>query len=721
MKLQSYVLVALLMSSGSTQLYASEDLGLVSVESSTIDVKADTQTEVSNTDVIDAEMMQTVDPKNLVDVLKTVPGVTSVARAGEMMQIRFRGVGQQQYMGEKPGVVIIVDGVPVMPNAGGIRLNMADVKSIKVIKGSASYLYGDGALAGALVITTKKPRAKNESELYAEVGSYSYQEYRASTYWSNEYVGVNLNASRRFSEGYWRDAELWTTSFNGKLSYFIDDTSDITLGADITEKFDEGGSRSVVGGVTAAETNPRGESNTAYTKDSGVDLDKYFLTYSKDFGNNTLLVTAYHYQDQYNQTSNPQDVDDDPQTTNVYVSHSLTDLQQQGIKGEFTMDTDLFASLIGVEFGKRDYETASETLHDYTALNARTGKEENYYDGETSKTNSKEDVIAIYGEYKHNITADWSATLNARYNTQKKEYIKYTRDYNGSEWSNNTEEDSDTFQNTAYRFGMSYNVMPNMTLFGSVATGFENPDLDDLADDPSIKEQTSINYEIGARGVQNVFGNAMTYEASVYILDNKDIIGPLDGTYAFQSPQGNIGDSRSQGFELSLKSDQEEMLSFNLAYTYLDAFYTKHNPFLVNLGSRGADYYVDVVGNELPRVSKHTVDLFLNYHVTHELKLISEIYARNSYYVDEPNTVKFAGYGLLNLQARYNRILFDNPFEFFVKVDNVFDRRYYRAAFLHADKRGAADGGYDDLITGEDASITVDPGRVYYAGISYKF
>ncbi len=721
MKLQSFALIALLIGSSTAQVLATEDLGLVSIESSTIDVKADTQSEVSNTDMIDEEMMEIVDPKNLVDVLKTVAGVTSVARAGEMMQIRFRGVGQQQYMGEHPGVVIIVDGVPVMAKAGGIRLNMADVKSIRVVKGAASYLYGDGALAGALVITTKKPRSKNESELYAELGSYNYQEYRASTYWSNDYFGINLNASRRYSDGYWRDAELWTNSINGKLSYFIDDTSDVTLGIDITDKFDEGGSRSVVGGVTEAETNPRGEPNSAYTKDSGVDLDKYFVTYSKDFEIGSLLLTGYFYEDQYNETSNPQDLDDDPQTPNVYVKHSIQDLKQQGLKGEYTLDTDMFASLIGLEFGQRDYESSSETLHDYSAVNSRTGKEENYYDGETSRTNSKENVMAIYGEYKHNITSAWSATLNARYNVQKKEDITHSYDYNGSVWDNVTERNDRTFHNTAYRFGMSYNLMHNATLFGSVSTGFLNPDLDDLADDPDIKEQTTINYEIGMRGMQPLLGNALSYEASVYILDTKDIIGPLDGTYAFMSDKGNIGDSRSQGFELSLKSDPQQMLSFTLAYTYLDAFYTKHNPFLVNLGSRGADYYTDVEGNTLPRTSKHTVDLFLNYRVTNELELISEVYARSDYYVDEPNTVKFDGYGLLNLQARYNQTLFDNPFEFFVKVDNVFDNQYYRAAFLHADKRGAANGRSDDIINGEDASITVDPGRVFYAGVSYKF
>lgn len=722
MKLQqSSLLAVLLLGSISIEAAAAEDLGTVTIESSTINVKTGTKTEVSNIAVIDEKMIETVDPKNLVDVLKIVPGVTSVARAGEMMQIRFRGVGQQQYMGEQPGVVIIVDGVPVMPKAGGIRLNLADIKSIKVVKGSASYLYGDGALAGALIITTKKPKGINESMLSIELGSYGYREYSASTTQGTENFAINLNASKRTTDGYWRDAELWTQSVNGKLSYYIDDTSDVTLGVDVTDKYDAGGSRSVVGGVTEAETDPRGEPNSAYTKNSAIDLNKYFLSYSKDFDNKNLMVTAYSYQDLYDDTSNPQDLDNNETTPNVYVKHSNDDLKQQGVKTEFTVDSDYFASLIGLELGKRDYETKSETLHDYSAVNSKTGALENYYAGETSQTNSRENILGLYGELKYNITPQFTATANARYNVQAKEYVTDSYDYNGTTWSNNTDTQKRTFRNTAYRVGATYSPTPTATLFTSVSTGFQNPEVYDLVIMPSLKAQTSINFEVGARGDQPLLDNIFNYEVSVFQLDNRDIIGPVDGTYAFRTPKDNIGDSRSRGLELSLQSDQTRTLSFYLAYTYLDAKYTKHNPFLVDLGSRGADYYVDIVGKTLPRVSKHTVDLFLNYKVTNRLKLISEIYARSSYYADEVNTVKFDGYELLNLQARYNTKFFGNRLECFAKVDNVLDNQYYRAAFLHSDKRGAADGGTDDIINGEDASITVDPGRVYYAGVSYKF
>ncbi|PNV84412.1 MAG: hypothetical protein C0627_01005 [Sulfurimonas sp.] len=714
----SLVVAATIFSAASV---TASDLGTIQVESSTIDVKTGTKTEVSNVDIIDEEAIKTVGPKNLVDILKTVPGMTSVSRAGEMMQIRFRGVGQQQYMGENPGVAIIVDGVPVMAKAGGIRINIADIKSIKIIKGSASYLYGDGALSGALIITTKKPKGKNESIVSAEIGSYGYQEYTAGTTQSTENFAINLNASKRTSDGYWTDAELWTKSFNGKLSYYVDDTSDITLGVDITEKFDQGGSRSVVGGVTEAETNPKGEPNTEYTKDSGIDLNKYFLSYSKDFGNKNLMVTAYSYQDLYDDTSNPQDLDNDPTTQNVYVKHSNTDLKQKGIKSEFTIDADNIASLIGLEFGKRDYENKSETLSDYSDVNSRTGALENYYKCETSHTNSKEEVLALYGELKYNITSKFTTTVNARYNVQKKEYITDSYNYDGTTWSNSIESKEHTFKNSAYRLGGTYNLIPAATIFAGVSTGFQNPEVEDLVITPSMKEQTSVNYEIGTRGNQTVLDNNLNYEVSIFQLDNKDIIGPVDGTYAFRTPKDNIGDSRSRGLELSLKSDQAKVLSFNLAYTYLDVKYTKHNPFLVDLGSRGADYYVDIVGKILPRVSKHTVDLFVNYKATDKLKFIAEVYAKSSYYADESNLVKMDGYTLLNIQARYDTKLFGNSLECFVKVDNALDNQYYRAAFLHSDKRGAADGGTDDMISAEDASITVDPGRVFYAGIAYRF
>ena len=73
------------------------------------------------------------------------------------------------------------------------------------------------------------------------------------------------------------------------------------------------------------------------------------------------------------------------------------------------------------------------------------------------------------------------------------------------------------------------------------------------------------------------------------------------------------------------------------------------------------------------------------------------------------------GYGFLNLQARYATKLDGNELEWFAKVNNVFDKHYFRTAYVIKDRDG------DDILTQEDASLFVDPGRVYYAGVNYRF
>jgi len=692
-------------------LQASEDLGTLNVNSSTIDIKTNLSTESSSIAIIDEETIDIVGSKNITDILRTVPGMTNVARAGETVQFRFRGVGAQQYMGEKPGVAIVIDGVPVMSISGGVRLNLDDIKSVKVIKGSASYLYGDTALSGAVIITTKKMNTKSESSISTEFGSYGFQNYKASTTQNMENFSFNLNGSYRSTDGYWTDSEMWTKSVNGKFSYYLDDSSDLTFGADITDKYDQGGARSVVAGETAAKENPKGEADTGYNKDSGIDLDKYYLSYNKEFDNSSLQITTYKYNDLYELISNPQDTDNDTSTKNIYVNESHDDLTQKGIKLEYTTTGDTMASLFGIEVGQKEYENTDETLANYSEYNTYSRQDENYYEGETSLTNSQDDTKALYGELKYNITPKFTTTVNVRYDIQDKEYTTDSHDFNGTVWSDTIDSNSESFRNTAYKLGTNYTVSKSLNIFTNIATGYETPDVTDLAETPSLKNQTSITYEVGSRGQM---ANNFTYETSIYQIDNKDILGPEEGTYGFGSPMANIGDSRHRGLEVSLKSDPEKTFSYSLAYTYLNAKYTSHLPHTISFQDKTSHTY-DIVGNDIPRVSKHTVDLFLNYKATKKLKIITEIYAKSSYWADEMNMIKMDGYEVLNLQARYNTKISNNTLEFFVKVDNVFDKQFYRAAYLHRDKRG------DLGIDREDLSLTVDPGRVYYAGVKYIF
>jgi iron complex outermembrane receptor protein len=727
--ISSMVLFFLIIDGSTLGAAETADLGVIKVESSTIDIKKEGKTEVSSVSTIDEETIEVISPKHINELLQSIPGITASVRAGEVVQIHMRGVAQQEFMGGDKGVVIVIDGVPVQLVGGRVRINLAEIASIKVVKGSASYLYGASALGGAVIITTKKPKHKNEYSVNAETGSYGYRDFRASVNQSYDKFSFNVNVNYRYTDGYWEDSEQDNKSISGKFQYFIDDHSEITFAADITDKHDASG-RLNVRGVTAAKENPSGVGDAimAYSSNNMVDLDKYFINYARDFDNGSdLMVSGYYYNDLYDYLSSPYDSNGDA-AQDTYGRQNNKDLVHLGIKAEYRISMEKTALMVGVDVGQATYDDRRETIANYSTV--RRGRATNYYNGEYSQLSSKEDKYAVYAELKNSITSKLTTTLNARYDHQKFDYKVENNDYSiiGG-WSNTQTTKNDAFQNGSYRAGLAYAFNDRAILFSSISTGFRVPTISQKyagdfdakrTNNPNLGVQTAINYEIGLRGDIVVANNKLGYEVSLFQLDTKDIISKESGTYSGSANWGqyaNVGDARSRGLELSLKSDQEKTVSFNLAYTYLDAFYTRHDPFIANADSNGdgIDDVYNLVGYVLPRTSNHTASLFINYKPINRLTFIAEGYAKSSYYPDETNQVELGGYAFLNLQARYNMKIKENNLELFAKVDNVFDNQYFRAAYLHTDRDG------DNILTGEDVSIFVDPGRVYYVGMKYTF
>ncbi|MEN8726878.1 MAG: Plug domain-containing protein, partial [Sulfurovum sp.] len=102
MKHIKYSMIAVL--AIASTMNAAEDLGTITVESSTIDDKFDAKKmEVSNTVTLTGEEVDAFMAVNIVKVLNTVPGVTARENEGDSNKIHIRGVGTEMYMGEKPG------------------------------------------------------------------------------------------------------------------------------------------------------------------------------------------------------------------------------------------------------------------------------------------------------------------------------------------------------------------------------------------------------------------------------------------------------------------------------------------------------------------------------------------------------------------------------------------------------------------------------------------
>lgn len=232
------------------------DLGTVQVESSTIDDKFNSKkSEISSTSTITGETVDNAHIQNAQQVLQSIPGLTTEVKSGDTIKIHIRGVENQMYMGEKPGVAVVIDGVPVFERTGSVNIDLDNIESIRVIKGGASYLFGDDALSGAVIITTKKGANYNHNFATVELGSYGYKKYLARTGYSNEDLNFHIQASQRKSDGYHDKSDYDTKYANGKLQYYINDSSDINFGIEYSKRKKD--SHGTVGGETEAKNNPQ--------------------------------------------------------------------------------------------------------------------------------------------------------------------------------------------------------------------------------------------------------------------------------------------------------------------------------------------------------------------------------------------------------------------------------------------------------------------------------
>ena len=117
--------------------------------------------------VIDREQIEAAGDTRLADTLARLPGVsvTGFGPTGTTAFLRIRGVPQRF-------VSVYVDGVPVgdPANPGGDvdfgALTAADIERVELLPGAQSAIYGSGAAAGVVWITTRRPEAEGTEQRF---------------------------------------------------------------------------------------------------------------------------------------------------------------------------------------------------------------------------------------------------------------------------------------------------------------------------------------------------------------------------------------------------------------------------------------------------------------------------------------------------------------------------------------------------------------------------
>ncbi|HEY9148174.1 MAG TPA: TonB-dependent receptor [Gammaproteobacteria bacterium] len=707
-----------------------EELGIIQVDSTTIDDRFENKRgEPSNIGVIHGDEVDAAHSENIQQLLQGVPGITTELQSGDSLKIHIRGVENQVYMGEKPGVAVVIDGVPVFERTGRVNIDLDNIESIKVVKGGASYLFGDDALSGAVIITTKRGAKQAGVKLGGEMGSFGYYKGLARIGVAEENYNGHVQISRRETDGYYDESDSKADYLNGKLQYYLDDVSDLTFGFEHADRMKN--SHGAVKGVTAAEEDPKSEDPAYddYASHYEVLLDKYFLTYSRDIGaDSNLMVNTYRFTDATDYLSSP--IDDKEDGYNYDNDYDQT---QQGLKAEYRAGGESLAWMVATDLRDNTYD--SEVIfNDCDGLGAWAGCVEGEQYGDNS---TDEQVKALYGELKFRPAEKWVLTLNGRYDRIDLDYTDYLdSDLSGGK----------SFDVSSWRLGANHALRDNVDIYSNVSTGFRAPSAEQLfvgsgsptmrtAPNPDLDPEHAVNVELGVRSRTALFGLPMELDAAIFQIDRTDHIQASAGQYTTSEDNRyeNIGDIRSRGVELALGSERQRKYSFDLAYTYLDTEYTRYDEFHLRtynvaggypsckytpvpcVGDEWITTVYDNTGNEVPRVPNHHLNLRLYYAPKANWLLTTEVDTISDYYADEINELKIDGHSTVNLLLNYYRDVGKSSWEFFARVDNLFDEDYYNTARSNGD--GNDDGVYDE----EDLSLVVNPGRSYTAGFSVRF
>ena len=269
--------------------------------------------------------------------------------------------------------------------------------------------------------------------------------------------------------------------------------------------------------------------------------------------------------------------------------------------------------------------------------------------------------------------------------------------------SNGDDSGSVTYRELTPTLGASYALLPDLNIYASWGKGLETPTLNELSysgPDNSfgfeLKPATSEQIEIGLKAR---LAQATSLQLALFQIDTDDEL-VVESANGGRSRFQNAAQTRRRGLELALESRLSDTLRANLAYTEIDATYSK------DFTSNGR---LIAEGNHLPGIPARTLYGELAWQPLDWFSTAVEGLYRSQLYVEDSNTAKTApSYSLFNWQARFEQKAGALTFNQVLRIDNLLDREYIGSVIV-----GDGNGRYYEP----------GPERAWYvgAGVQYQF
>jgi iron complex outermembrane recepter protein len=132
--------------------------------------------------VLSGELMANAGAFNVNRVKELIPTVQFYSSNPRNSSVTIRGMGAPFGLtndGIEPGVGLYIDGI-FYARPAAAALDFVDVERVEVLRGPQGSLFGKNTTAGAISVTTRRPRFTRESDLEITYGSYDFVQAKGS-------------------------------------------------------------------------------------------------------------------------------------------------------------------------------------------------------------------------------------------------------------------------------------------------------------------------------------------------------------------------------------------------------------------------------------------------------------------------------------------------------------------------------------------------------------
>ncbi len=609
--------------------------------------------------LLPAKIIDETKATEIADLLNKVSGVYVANFGNENQSVSIR----QPLSFIRTQLVILEDEIPIVPTtiatSGNLKeINMAAVKSIEVLKGPASSIYGSEAIGGTVNFITKNPTQMPSARVSIQANDMGYKRLDFEAGGKMDNLGIlAAGYTAQCSDSYRDYCDFKKSALLLKATYnFNEETMLTTTLSYIHHNTNVSGSLD----STIFFTNDKyNQYKFCYSNDlsmrANIRIDKTWNDENKTFavlhyrGNNENQIPTYYIQRVYGGPPPPRYKGEFIESG--YHSYGL--LIQHRLKFNL-MDAQLIAGL------SSDY-----TPYKYVSKEIDVTKEGDLYTTYSLTDTYVQDFKAGLFNSAEYLLFEFTPLYKLKISSA----LRYDRlDYNyinnlPSTAISGAPDDRNTFDQLSPKIGLNYNMTDNLGIYANYSTGFAPPLFSQLYKGvtvPTLKPASFSNYEMGG---WLGFGNNKGY-ADLSLYSSKgvnEIVSVLleDGTSQNQS----TGKTIHRGIEYSVKYNFFDQVDIRIS-----AANSVHK--FVYFVS-GANDYSGKKMNLAPRFIANADITYRpvylkNFRITAELENIGR------YYIDEMNTNEYKGYRLLNLRTGYNFRRFD----FWLNILNVTNDLY---------------------------------------------